>query len=217
MAVVVMRPHPYAVESDEHRQVVFRLIIPTIAVAAMIIVVLNGLLELVGYDPSALVQALVSAPTALGLCGYLLAKVDDTNWRHPPVRWALRIKTPDLNGDWTVSGVSYNADWPEGHAWSARMRIRQTWSTLSLAQDADWSISVSTAASLCIDGPGGRSVLSYQYHNRPKAGAYPTMKEHDGLAELRLDDSGGTVRLEGEYYSHPRDRANHGSMFLTPA
>lgn len=211
-----MTPHPYAVDSNEHQQVIFKLIVPTIILAVVIIVVLNWLLDLLGYAPSAFVQALVSAPSALGICGWFVSQIEQRYWRHPWVRRALGIQTPDLNGTWEVSGVSYNPDWPDGHPWSARMRISQSWTSISLAQDAEWSFSVSNLASICIAGPGGQSVLTYQYHNRPKAGAYPTMKAHDGLVQLRIESADSSRRLAGEYYSHPRDRSNHGSMTLTP-
>ena len=81
----------------------------------------------------------------------------------------------------------------------------------SLGTARMFPISRSVAASIYVSE--AETLLTYQYENEPNSNALVTMHAHEGTATLELGRDPKT--LKGNYYSG-RDRANRGTLVLTP-
>ena len=132
-------------------------------------------------------------------------------WKWSILRRCHIIRVPDLSGSWTgrVEPVETNGT-STGLAVGADLKIRitQTWTSISIIADAILSKSHSLSANLITNG---ECTLSYEYLNEPRSTAPSTMHTHRGIARLILSEKAGI--LKGEYYSG-RDRQNIGTLYL---
>ena len=189
--------HPYATDSTERRSVILWL--------ALISILIAYGLHLLLSKASTKWLWLIDIPSVMGVFGILYTIFDKQLWRWQFLRKLTIVRVPNLNGFWVAEGKSttHSTDF------AATVKIRQTWTHISITMETEHSRSHSITASLLIDQPD-EVTLSYEYRNEPKPNAISTMHAHRGTAVLRLK---GEELLEGEYYSG-RDRQNYGTLRL---
>jgi hypothetical protein len=112
------------------------------------------------------------------------------------------LGAPDLNG--TYTGYILSSFDKHGTKHVATLKIRQTWSEMSIVMTTENSTGHSLSASMMTE----IGTLTYEYLNEPKPNAVPQMHVHRGTGRFNLNSDNG---LEGEYYSG-RDRQNYGTM-----
>ncbi|HEV2528869.1 MAG TPA: hypothetical protein VGT61_10520 [Thermomicrobiales bacterium] len=205
--------HPYAVDVDERRAVLLKLLVPTVLMAVGTQWVWAWLIDVVFETPPVWLLALIGPSGAAGLLAFVVVRIEDKWWSKGVVRWCLGISTPDLRGTWKVEGVTSYDDGNKN--WSATTTIDQTWTKVLIYQDALFSYSESTSASIKVGSSPTHPTLNYEYRNTPKPEAFSTMHIHRGFVNLRLSVVAEHFVLTGEYYTHPKERANWGSMVLT--
>jgi hypothetical protein len=145
----------------------------------------------------------LDSPTPLFLFGLSYALYDRCLWRV-----SLLSRLPDLSGSW-IGTVSSSHDQHNRH--HATLRIRQTWSTILIELETANSRSVSSMASISLDG-ASVPTLSYEYSNEPRALSVDTMQAHRGTARLAFTHQAGKAKfLEGQYYTG-RGRETRGEM-----
>ncbi len=124
-------------------------------------------------------MGLVISVTAFSVFATIFFVFDRWIWRYS---WFGKLlSTPDLSGDWTVSGVTDGADGLQ-RKWVGQLRIEQTWSHMSISIETDESRSRSTMASLERDSGHGFRLL-YGYSNTRK-GVQGELKSHVGTCEV---------------------------------
>lgn len=152
----------------------------------------------------------VEGPSLLSVYGLAVWAFDEWGWRWASLRSVLRLRVPDLAGQW------------QGRLWSnfdggrdrddVRVTITQTWTRILIRLETGSSRSWSTVAAISTADPG-QPILSYQYMNEPRADAAESMSTFKGTATLALVSSD---RLEGDYYSG-RGRNQFGRLSLDRA
>lgn len=235
--------HAYGTNSTERTAAIVKLFPVAVIGAILGLLLLEELERVTGYSAPLWVQALVGGPSASGALVGAHAWVDRTGWRKRWVRSLLGINLPDLNGRWRVTGQTSFVDPLAGarsgqgaamrfiaaglgkwhrrqppptvmSRWEAAATIAQTWSELSVFLETESSSSASRSGSILINQDGGLPTLTYEYLNTPKPGARQTMQIHRGLVRSVVKEEKGMLILDGEYYTHPRDRGNFGTMRL---
>lgn len=150
----------------------------------------------------------LDVPSVFGFYGIYLALFDRYLWRWPLLRKIGVVQVPVFEGHWEGYLCSSFDGYGQRHR--VTVTIYQRWTEISISLKSPTSSSRSLIASITLY-PAQGPVLVYEYENRPKANAQPTMHIHYGTACLNLL-CGGT-RLLGEYYTG-RDRQNYGTMEL---
>jgi hypothetical protein len=188
--------HPYSIDTEERKYVLFLLAIIGVLSAW-------GFYKLLAYH-DVLLPWWIESPSVLTFYGILCLVFDRWLWK---IAKRLKlIKTPDINGEWKgILKTSFNALADEK---GATLRIFQTWTRIRIVQETDQSISYSESASIVTETPEG-PYISYQYLNEPKPGATNTMNIHRGTCRLIFIYEEN--KLKGDYYSG-RDRQNFGSV-----
>jgi hypothetical protein len=170
------------------------------ALAAVAAFFLPQLFQLVQITPPWWVEI----PSVLGFYGFITLTYEKWLWK-----WASTI--PDLNGTWIGEIRSSHNN---GTVVSCVMRIKQTWTHMSIELDTEHSHSKTTMAALYEQLPGERG-LKYEFVSEPNSLAVDTMHAHRGAC--RMDISPQQTSLKGNYYTG-RDRMNLGELavaFLT--
>ena len=128
-------------------------------------------------------------------------------WR---LTWLRRLfGMPNLNGSWMCRGQRLDASGQVVQEWTAKVRIKQTWSRIAVCLQTETSTSRSGPASIAKDeGLGFR--LLYSYRNDPHPGS-PTMSPHDGTCDLVFDEECRTAK--GIYFND-FNRQTFGRMEL---
>jgi len=191
--------HPYATDSNERQMITFGLAVLAIGIAWA----LFRLFALVNFT----VPWWLDAPSTMGIFGLFYTAFDKALWRQGWVRRIGLVKVPDLEGRW--QGHVRSSFDQNSREHEVSVRIKQSWTRISLVLESTNSASKTLVGSLQVDTPDG-SVLSYQYRNEPKPDALGTMQIHYGTARLVLRDA---VVLDGDYYSG-RGRQQYGSIIL---
>lgn len=137
----------------------------------------------------------------------LFTLVDRFAWR---LSWLSRLfGTPDLSGDWDVSGITSGADGVE-RSWTAVVSVTQTWTQISVVLVSENSTSVSKVAGLhVLPGQGCRLVYTYDNH---RTADEASLVNHQGMCELHFEKNGKRATA---YYFTDRNRKTVGSMSWT--
>lgn len=115
-------------------------------------------------------------------------------------------KVPDLNGVWNGNFISSKKDkLGNNYTGMCTMKIRQTWSRISIQCDFNKSTSYSRIATIVNDCDGIQ--LKFEYSNKPNKTADENLKEHLGYNTLTYDEE--REILVGEYYTN-RNRETNG-------
>ena len=176
-----MALHPYSVNDannvDERTQAPYRIALLTSFVGAGITFIL-GRLSQWG------IVTIVSAPSTLAIYLLLLKLVEKRLWRQSFVRLLLGISTPNLNGECGGALVAKRAE--DGTFFgntTARMRIQQSWRTISIVFETDRTKSQSDTASIII---GAGEVKVYYHYDARKKRAFDKFEDEFGSAELSI-------------------------------
>lgn len=116
-------------------------------------------------------------------------------WRWPWVSRAL--KSPDVSGNYTVSGETLKESGEVEYAWEGELTISQRWDRIRVRMRTATSTSHSIAAALFFDPSDGYRLL-YHYRNDPAIGS-AQLTSHRGFADILFDEdlASGT----GEYFN----------------
>jgi len=124
------------------------------------------------------------------------------------------VNTPVLHGTWRGQ---LQTTWPGSSSGQppepveTYMAIRQTFLSIHLTMYTRESVSLSDAATICVDEDRGVRLLSYTYANVPSAEVRDRSQIHYGAARLRIITKPEQA-LEGEYWT---DRMSSGHLELT--
>jgi len=190
--------HPYSWNSRTHKVVAYGLIAPAI--------LSTWPLFFVSYE----IPGWVFAP--LGLLFYLLyfELFDRFLWRVRVFRALRIVDVPDLNGVWEAALKSSFSHLKTEHR--IFVRIRQTWTRISVTSDMSDSISTSVTAAVRMTDKTVE--LIYTFDSRTKGKAGEVIQKHSGTAWLRL--SPDRTQFAGQYFTG-RGRNNVGSLRLRRA
>lgn len=197
--------HTYSTDSTERRLIPFILAVLAILTARAV----DPLVTQLAIWPQWWYSPAVDTMAFYGLWYFLF---DRLLWRLPLLKWIGLVRVPNLSGSWQgIASPTQTAGVSEGHQKDAKIhvRIRHTWSLISITAETEGSDSFSRTATLVV---GDSPSLSYEYYNQPKASAPDTMHPHPGMTHLNIKNLGQV--LEGDYYSG-RSRQNIGTLRLT--
>lgn len=191
--------HAYATDSVERRTI--PLLVAAAAVAGAW--VFSRVLDYFGLS----LPWWIDAPSTMGFYGVFYRLFDARVWRLSLLRHLGLVTTPILEGRWR--GFITSSFDVHAREYPVEVRIRQTWSRMTIRLQSDQSRSHSLIATLLTE-PGDGILLSYQYQNEPAVQAKDSMEIHRGTARLYVEQ--GNV-LSGDYYSG-RGRQNVGRIRL---
>lgn len=146
-------------------------------------------------------------PSVLVIFGVLYRLFDSWAWRFSIWKKVRLVQVPCLAGEWEGHSTTSFDDHSMHHP--VRVKVEQSWTSISLFFSMEKSHSHSLTASILVHQPGGTTV-SYEYRNEPRVDAQGTMHSHRGTAVLKLVSNN---HLEGDYYTG-RDRQTCGTMVL---
>lgn len=140
------------------------------------------------------------------IIGVLYYIFDKWVWKMKYIKMIHKI--PDLNGIWEGEFVSNKKD-ERGNNYNGicRMKIKQTWSKISIKGNFNKSKSYSRIAMIVKDCEGIQ--LKFEYTNKPDKTVDTNLKTHSGYNTLTYDEEKGT--LIGEYYTD-RNRQTYGNI-----
>lgn len=122
-------------------------------------------------------------------------------------RWLSTIK--NLNGTWVGSiTTSHNG----GTTVPCVMRVRQTWTRMTIELETEQSRSRTTMAALYENQPGDVG-LKYEYVSEPRNLAVQTMHTHRGVCTMAIAPISEEARLSGDYFTG-RGRETRGEIIL---
>jgi hypothetical protein len=172
------------------------------------------------------------APAILSIWPLLLLPMEMPNWVFGPIAllfyllyyelfdrvlWrvsvfrALRIvDVPDLNGVWEASLKSSFSHLQTEHR--IFVRIRQTWTRISVTSEMPDAVSTSVAAAVRMTEKTVELIYTFDSRSKGKDGR--VMQKHSGTAWLRL--SPDRTQFAGQYFTG-RGRNNVGSLRLRRA
>lgn len=201
--------HEYALLDGFNRASVGRwLQVGAAAISAVIVFVLLSVVDLakryaLDVNVPPVVMSLVGAGTVYGALYWLFSR---HVWKLSAV--ARILKVPNLGGTWLCEGLTLEKE--PNIAWSATVKIVQSWDKLRVHLETEQSISDSIAAALLHDEAMGYRLL-YHYENRPRIGV-TALAAHHGFAELTF--ATGENSATGEYFNG-RGRNTWGKLKLT--
>jgi hypothetical protein len=122
-------------------------------------------------------------------------------------RWLSTLK--NVNGTWvgTIT-TSHNG----GTSVRCVMRVRQTWTRMSIELETEQSRSRTTMSALYEEQPGDVG-LKYEYVSEPRNLAVSTMQTHRGVCMLAVTSGLNDSRLDGDYFTG-RGRETRGEIKL---
>jgi hypothetical protein len=192
--------HEYSVNSRE------RLLVPFYLVFASVLIVhfLKGAVRLPDWIP---------VPTAFA-CYALLHKLFDMYiWKWKVLRAMGLIRTPNLNGNWTMATTSSVTEYQV--TYEGRLCIEQTWTKISLFFEGSNAISTSQMASVLIANHS-MFTLEWEYLSRKKPEFSQEDYMHYGITRLQWTGSDSMNELDGDYYTD-RSRHNYGQVKIRKA
>jgi hypothetical protein len=145
----------------------------------------------------------VAPPTALTLFSAIFALFNHFLWRLA-IRGHTLGRIPDLRGDWEGAiNIRVGQKGKPSEQIPCMVKVKQTWSRISIEFSTTDTHSKSVMASL---GPRGEGGLRYEYHVEPSNGAKsdgsPTanVKNHYGTAHLKPVDDAWKA-MTGKFYN----------------
>lgn len=115
-------------------------------------------------------------------------------------------KIPDLNGVWHGEFISsFKDDFGNKITGTCDMKIKQTWSKISI--ECNFNLSESHSKTAVISNDSNGIQLKFEYSNKPNKTVDENLKEHSGYNTLTYDEERET--LKGEYYTN-RNRETYG-------
>ncbi|UXO85560.1 Cap15 family cyclic dinucleotide receptor domain-containing protein [Brucella intermedia] len=125
-------------------------------------------------------------------------------------RWFFRlVGLPNISGNWSCKGQTYDNDGKVAYEWEAVVTITQSWEKIKVHLRTAQSSSSSVSAALIPEG-GGRWLLMYSYRNEPRIGEI--INSHLGYCEMSFES--GCEKGDGDYFT-ARGRATQGRMIFT--
>lgn len=132
-------------------------------------------------------------------------------WKSEKLFWLF--KTPDINGNWEVQGLSKNDKLNQEFVWKGVMSITQTFDEIVILLKTENSNSSSKSFSCSLSQSNEEEFeLDYKYNNSPSNNAMDDMKKHEGSCIIKFNIK--EKKAEGSYFNNGRDRATNGTMTL---
>lgn len=193
--------HAYAIQSPEHKTVLFFLAFLSIAITSLLHIAFN-------YIPVS-----VSAPSAFATYGVLFVGFDRFMWKWKFLRQLGLIKTPYFNGAWDVDFESSLN--PESR-YGGTLEVSQTWTKISLFFNGSEAQSHSLMASISSYSPVQYN-FSWQYQTKQKnrSDEDPDRIYHGtAIIMANVDKTGSPIQMEGDYYTD-KTRKSYGRICFT--
>jgi hypothetical protein len=190
--------HPYSWNSPAHRFVTIGLAAPAILSTWPIA---SLPLEIPGWT---------FAPLALAFYLVYHEIFDRWLWRVSVFRSLRLVDVPNLNGVWEAGIKSSFSHLKEEHR--IFVRIRQTWTKISIRAETSDAISTSVAAAVRMTDKTVE--LIYTFDSKTRGGSIDASQKHSGTTWLRLSPDG--TQFAGQYFTG-RGRNNVGSLRLRRA
>ena len=194
--------HDYAIEGNRREKILFWIAFISISLTPFANMALNPIIVIV-RDYVGIVYTL----TSLALFSIFFWLFNKFIWQ-----FATKIlKVPNLNGEWSCKGHSYNSQTGEKFTWESIIEIRQTWNKIAIYQqteDSD-SHSVSILGNIKIE-ENGDIILNYVYENTPRSDT-PKLLKHKGLVTMRFNKY--ITKASGDYFND-QNRCTYGTMKL---
>jgi hypothetical protein len=192
--------HEYSINSKEREFVPFYL--------AGVSIALVFLLKIVWKMPE-----WVPVPSAFALYGILYKLFERYIWKWTWVRWIAGIRTPDLNGSWTMETTSSYSDYKI--IYEGRLQIEQTWSHISLFFEGSNAFSASQMAAISITNHS-QFTLEWEYLSQKKPEFSEEDYMHYGITRLHWRGTGQKEFPQGDYYTD-RSRHQYGQVTIKKA
>lgn len=122
-------------------------------------------------------------------------------------KWISTIR--NLNGTWVGTiATSYDG----GTKLNCALRVRQTWTRMTIELETDKSRSHTTMSALYENQPGDVG-LKYEFLSEPKYQSVETMHTHRGVCTLAIEQNNSDLKMSGNYFTG-RGRTTHGEISL---
>ncbi len=190
--------HPYSWNSPAQKIVTYGLVAPAILTTWPL------------FSIPFAVPGWVFAPLALLFYLAYYELFDRFLWRVSVFRVLRLVDAPDLNGVWEAGLKSSFSHLKEEHR--IFVRIRQTWTRISITAETPEAISSSVAAAVRMSDKTVE--LIYTFDARARGGSMDQSQKHSGTTWLRL--SPDQTQFAGQYFTG-RGRNNVGSLRLRRA
>ena len=199
--------HDYAIDKHPKQKILYFLAFIAITVAPWATRAMDGAVRSTVAYLGVAAPVFKAVPVAT-VFAVLYWCFDRYLWRWRALRRVMLV--PDLNGQWTVNGVTL---WRDGQtlieAWTGSVVIVQSWSKISIRMSSDNSSSRSIAASLSHE-PGVGYRMLYQFENDPVV-AHSELRPHSGTTDLLFPE--GCDRAAGSYFTN-QNRKTVGELRL---
>lgn len=192
--------HEYSINSKERLLVPFYMAV----LSALIVHWVKSKLVLPEWIP---------VPTAFACYAALHQLFDRFVWKWKPLRWIGVVRTPNLNGTWTMATTSSLTNYDV--TYEGRLRIEQTWSKISLFFEGSNATSTSQMATIAITNHS-LFTLEWEYLSRKKPEFSQEDYMHYGMTRLQWTGGDALNSLEGDYYTD-RSRHQYGEVQIIKA
>ena len=203
-----MSLHTYSVNdllnSSERTQVLYKLAAGATVIAGTISSIFAWITEYWGAS------IVLSAPATVVIYLFLVRRVELDLWKNKQVRVILGISLPNINGRWKGSAQRRNRNGePIQDSNEGKMYIFQTWSTLGVEFETEFTSSQSTGGFLTQGGY--HLILTIEYHaeRRDPYKDNVDVQAHRGMCKFKIpmkeDGEFDLSKIEVPYYTDHRE------------
>ena len=152
----------------------------------------------------------LSAPAAVVIYLFLVRRVELDLWKNDQARLLLGISLPNINGRWKGTAQRRNRNGnPLQDSNEGEMYIFQTWSTLGVEFETEFTISHSTGGFLTQGGHYLILTIEYQADLRDPYKDNAEVQAHKGISKFKIpmkeDGEFDLSRIEVPYYTDHRE------------
>ncbi|SCM68742.1 hypothetical protein [Donghicola eburneus] len=146
--------------------------------------------------------------TGSAIFGCLFILFDKFLWKSGKLKYLIGV--PDISGEWTVVGESYQTSGKKNKIWDAKLIITQSYEKITVHLATGTSSSQSISAAIIDEGGAGVRLI-YSYENNPEVGN-EELKKHIGYCNILF---GKTLQNGKGQYFNGHGRYTHGNITIT--
>lgn len=198
--------HTYSVDSNERVKIIVWMVIISYFLALIINYVLNFVYDLICnievldniISQIELIGVGIRQITILAAFGGLYELFDKKLWKTKLFQKTC-VKIPNLNGEWEGE---FNSNYKGSTKGKAKLKIKQTWTKISITSDNEQSSSYSRVVGILLNTNKGINIV-YQYENRTNEKSTKSMHDHRGYSDLiytkEIENGEEVEILNGDY------------------